>query len=78
MVCQIFFNFQLREVETAPHLENYFSEEEKALYDFLFSSGYRRQCWDTQYAGGGLDPYPYQTGRGVLFAVMKCNLKLLL
>ena len=38
-----FFTFQLREVETAPHLENYFSEEEKALYDFLFSSEYRQQ-----------------------------------
>ena len=38
-----FFSFQLREVATAPHLGD-FSSEEKALYDFLFSSEYRRRA----------------------------------
>ena len=39
---RVFFRFQLREVATAPHLGD-FSSEEKALYDFLFSSEYRRR-----------------------------------
>ena len=43
----VFFSFQLREVATAPHLGD-FSSEEKALYDFLFSSEYRPSRW----AGG--------------------------